>query len=107
MHIPGARRCGLVVALACAALACQRSSGGVQGRWERVGQPTEWVRFAEDRTFSGRSYMDSALVRGTYEQRGDTVRATSSYGRTRTLVRRDSLLVMEDGTRYRSAAETP
>jgi hypothetical protein len=91
--------------LAGVALACQRSSDGVEGRWERVGQPAEWVRFAEDRTFSGRSYMDSSTVRGTYQRHGDTVRATSTYGRTRTLVLRDSLLVMEDGTRYRRAGD--
>ncbi|HEY0154002.1 MAG TPA: hypothetical protein VGB92_18460 [Longimicrobium sp.] len=93
----------LAIALAVMAVACQRTPAGVQGRWERVGQPTEWVLFAEDRTFTGRSYMEPAEIRGTYEQRGDTVRATSTYGRTQTLVLRDSLLVMGDGARYRRA----
>jgi hypothetical protein len=95
---------GVMLALAALAVGCQRPPAGVQGRWERVGQPTEWVRFADDRTFSGRSYMDTAEIRGTYQQQGDTVRATSTYGRTRTLVLRDSLLVMGDGTRFRRAA---
>lgn len=96
----------ILIVLIGGTLACQRSPGPVEGRWERVGQPAEWVRFAEDRTFSGRSYMDSSIVRGSYERHGDTVRATSTFGRTRVLVLRDSLLVMEDGTRYRRADPT-
>jgi hypothetical protein len=96
---------GVMLALAATAVACQRPSAAVQGRWERVGQPTEWVRFAEDRTFTGRSYMDTTEIRGTYRQHGDTVRATSTYGRTRTLILRDSMLVVADGTRYRRAAQ--
>ena len=87
-----------------AALACGRGQPPeLTGRWERVGQPREWVRFAADGTFTGRSYMDSSLVRGRYRRRGDTVVATSGYGRSTTLVLRDSLLVMQDGTRYRRA----
>lgn len=94
----------LLLLLALAPAACRAAPRGVEGRWERVGQPEEWVRFEGDRTFSGRSYMDTSTVRGRYERQGDTVRATSTYGRTRVLVLRDSLLVMEDGTRYRRAA---
>jgi hypothetical protein len=83
--------------------ACRDGTESVAGRWQRVDQPREWVRFDEDRTFTGRGFADTVIVRGRYEQRGDTVIATSVKGHTRMLVLRDTLLVMQDGTRFRRA----
>ena len=94
----------MAMALAAAAvLGCHGSRDSVEGRWERVGRPDEWVRFDADGTFTGRSYLDSTLIRGTYEQRGDSVAAASTYGRASTLLLHGSVLVMEDGTEYRRA----
>jgi hypothetical protein len=71
-----------------------------------VDQPREWVRFDADGTFTGRGFADTVTVRGRWEQRGATVTGTSETGHTRTLVLRgDSLLVMQDGTRFRRADE--
>ena len=75
--------------------------GSVVGRWRRVDQPREWVEFASDSSFTGRSYSESTEIRGRYEQRSAVVTATSVYGHTRRLTVTDTLLVMEDGTRFR------
>lgn len=83
--------------------ACVEGVNPIAGHWKRVDQPLEWVRFNEDNTFTGRGFADTVLVRGRYEQRGDTVIATSVKGHTRTLTLRDTLLVMQDGTRFRRA----
>ncbi len=82
---------------------CRDGAEPVTGRWQRVDQPREWVRFDEDRTFTGRGFADTVVVRGRYEQRGDTLVATSVKGHTRRLTLRDTLLVMQDGTRFRRA----
>lgn len=92
------------VVLAAAGLACGGGRDDVVGRWERVGQPAEWLRFEKDGTFTGRSYQEPAAISGRYQQRGDTLTATSTFGRGGTLVLNDSLLVMHDGTTYRRAA---
>lgn len=83
--------------------ACREGAEPVTGRWQRVDQPREWVRFDQDRTFTGRGFADTVIVRGRYEQRGDTVIATSAKGHTRTLTLSGTLLVMQDGTRFRRA----
>lgn len=91
---------GLVLAVGILTAACPESSPSVVGRWQRVGQPREWIQFTADGAFSGRSYMDTLLIRGRFEQRDSVVTGTSVYGHTRRLVLRDTILVMEDGTRY-------
>ena len=89
-------------ALCCAA--CAPSTGSVVGRWQRTDQPAEWVEFAEDGRFTARSFTDTILVRGTYQQSGTTVLGTSTLGFHQRLELRDSLLVMQDGTKFRRAA---
>ena len=98
---------GWIAALALGTLAgaCRGGAETVAGRWQRVDQPREWLRFDPDRTFTGRGFADTVLVRGRYEQRGDTIVATSAQGHTRTLTLRDTLLVMQDGTRFRRAKD--
>lgn len=89
-----------VAAVLAAAAGC---GGGhaAEGRWERVGQPTEWVELRDDGTFLARSFMGTDTVRGTFQAAGDTVRLQSTYGYSGTLVLRDSILEMDDGTRFR------
>lgn len=89
--------------LLLAASACRGGGASVVGRWERVGQPREWVRFDPDRTFTATSYMDTVVIRGRYQQRGETVTLVSATGRADTLTVRDTLLTMRDGTRFRRA----
>jgi hypothetical protein len=93
----------IAVALATFAIACGHRAEPVTGRWQRTNQPSEWIEFDGKGAFSARSYMDTVLIRGTYTQRGDSVIASSVYGHTGTLTIRDSLLVMQDGTRFRRA----
>lgn len=45
--------------------------------------------------------MEATPIRGRFQQRGAVVTATSVYGHTRRLTLRDTILVMEDGTRFR------
>jgi hypothetical protein len=87
-------------------MACEASPPSVIGRWERFGyrrepKRAEVIQFDSDSTFMGRSYMDTTLIRGTFEQRGATVTVRSVYGYTRRLTLQDTILVMEDGTKYR------
>lgn len=88
-----------VLALGLVFSACQPSAS-VVGRWQRIGQPSEWIEFHENGRFTGRSFTDTH-VRGTYEQRGTRVIGVSEVGYRRTLELKDSLLVMQDGTRFR------
>jgi hypothetical protein len=89
-----------IVAL-CWMAACTSSPDSVVGRWQRVDQPTEWMQFEEDGRFTARSFMDTMLVRGAYRQQGTEVVGTSTFGFQQTLELQDSLLVMQDGTKYR------
>lgn len=93
---------GLGRTAGAAALTLAACGGGpAEGRWERVGQPSEWVELRDDGTFLARSFMGTDTIRGTFTVSGDTVRVHSTYGYSGTLVLRDSLLVMPDGTRFR------
>jgi hypothetical protein len=85
--------------------ACNDRAESVVGRWQRIGQPSEWVQFAPDGTVMARSFMGPDTIRGTYTQDGTRVTVTSNYSSTLTL--RDSLLVMDDGTRYRRISTPP
>jgi hypothetical protein len=85
--------------------ACTERADSVVGRWERIGQPREWVQFAPDGTVMARSFMGPDTIRGTYTQDGTTVVVTSNYSST--LALRGSLLVMDDGTRYRRIRTPP
>jgi len=98
-----ARRAG--AALLAAALAGCGGHGdpAVEGRWQRVGQPREWVSFGANGTFTGQSYMEPREIRGRFRQEGARVTVTSETGHTRTLTLRDSVLTMDDGTRYQRA----
>lgn len=90
--------------LGVSGVACDRATDSVVGRWERTrGQP-EWVQFEPDGTVIARVGSDTSLIRGTYSQQGATVTVTANY--TRTLILRDSILVMEDGTEYRRVGST-
>jgi hypothetical protein len=87
-------------------LACEAPPPSVVGRWQRFGylrepKQREWIQFDSDRTLVGRSFMDASLIRGRFEQRGATVTVRSVYGHTRRLTPQDTILVMEDGTKYR------
>lgn len=97
-----ARGWAAAVAL-CAAAACAGgASSPVVGQWQRTDQPREWLRFEADGTFTGRGFTsDTTLVRGRYDQRGDTIHARSVQGYAGTLTVDDGVLVMQDGTRYR------
>lgn len=95
----------LAVALVAAAAGC--AGGGepqVAGLWQRVGQPSEWVEFRADGSFMGRSFMGTDTVRGTFRQAGDSVFTRSTYGYAETLVQHDTVLLMDDGTRFRRVA---
>ena len=92
----------LALILGLPAVGCRQSDNSVVGRWQRTNQPSEWFQFEHDNTFTARSYgLDTSVLRGSFAQRGTTVTVTSKYGHTRTLELGDSLLVMEDGTKYR------
>lgn len=86
------------------AAACGRGGHPAEGRWERIGQPAEWLELRRDGTFQARSFMGTDTVRGTIAVDGDTLRLRSTYGHSGTLVLHDSILVMGDGTRYRRPA---
>ncbi|HMJ16787.1 MAG TPA: hypothetical protein VK478_00215 [Gemmatimonadaceae bacterium] len=91
----------LALILCLPAVGCRQSDNSVVGRWQRTNQPSEWFQFEHDNTFTARSYgLDTAVLRGSFAQRGRTVTVTSEYGHTRRLELGDSLLVMEDGTKY-------
>jgi len=97
------------LALCAAAAGCGGAApDSVVGRWQRADQPREWLQFEEDRTFTGRGFTsDTTTVRGSYEQRGATVTARSVQGHAGTLTVSDSVLVMQDGTRYRRVGRQP
>jgi len=95
------RRLGGLAVAAMAAAGCGGGAGALAGRWERVEQPTEWVELRRDGTFLARSFMGADTVRGTYERENGKVRIHSTYGYSETLVLDDSVLVMDDGTRFR------
>lgn len=97
-----------VVALAAllAAAGCEpqepaEAVPAVAGRWQRVDQPSEWFEFAADGTFRSRSLTGNDVA-GRYAQKGGTVTLMvlpEGHGARMTLS--DTLLVMEEGTRYR------
>ena len=95
------------VLLGLSVTGCDGRSPPVVGRWERIhDRPRgirEWVQFEPGGTFTAAVRSDS--FRGTYTQQGETVTVTGNY--TRTLTLRDSILVMDDGTRYRRADSRP
>ncbi|HEX8904807.1 MAG TPA: hypothetical protein VF771_08205 [Longimicrobiaceae bacterium] len=98
------RWCAAVAgALVMVTAACQRPTPSVAGRWQRVDQPSEWIEFGADGSWRSRSFTGTQVA-GTYRQTGRKVTMTvvpQGHGGTLTLT--DSLLVMEEGTRYRRA----
>ena len=92
-----------IIALALCCAGCAAPAESVVGRWQRVDQPAEWVEFGKDGRFTARSFMDTILVRGAYQQQGTTVVGTSTFGFQQKLELRDTLLVMHDGTKFRRA----
>jgi hypothetical protein len=98
--LPRAALAALLAALA----GCGPRVPTVAGRWQRVDQPSEWMQFRPDGSFRSHSFTGTEAA-GQYRQEGRTVTVTlvpEGHGGTLTLG--DSLLVMEEGTRYRRAA---
>jgi hypothetical protein len=95
-----------LAALLAAAPGCERgapaeSAPPVQGRWQRIDQPSEWFEFDDDGTWRSRSFTGTE-IEGRYRQSGTTVTLTVvPVGHGATLTVGDSLMVMEEGTRYR------
>jgi hypothetical protein len=76
----------------------------VVGRWQRVNKPDEWIEFAANGSFRGESFTGTRVT-GRYRQQGDTITLEMlPQGHGATLTMRDTLLVMEEGTRYRRAS---
>jgi hypothetical protein len=99
-------RTAAAAALLAVSAACQRPAApaaSVAGRWQRVDQPSEWIDFAGDGSFRSRSFTGTEAA-GRYRQEGATVvMDVLPQGHGATLTLSDSLLVMEEGTRYRRA----
>ncbi|HET7463640.1 MAG TPA: hypothetical protein VFJ82_20465 [Longimicrobium sp.] len=96
-------RTAALAALVALAAGCHRGTPPVAGRWQRVDQPSEWIEFGGDGSFRSRSFTGTQVA-GRYRQEGRKVTMTvvpEGHGATLTLA--DSLLVMEEGTRYRRA----
>lgn len=99
----------LALSLGCRRAATPDTSGtpntpAVAGRWQRVDQASEWIELAGDGSFRSHSFMGTEVA-GRYTQQGGKVTLTplpEGHGATLTLA--DTLLVMEEGTRYRRAA---
>ncbi|HYH80171.1 MAG TPA: hypothetical protein VEX86_10245 [Longimicrobium sp.] len=94
-------RLGAALAALLLASACASGARGVEGRWQRLDQPSEWIEFGADGSFRSRSFTGTEVA-GRYTQEGGTVLMKplpEGHGARMTLA--DSLLVMEEGTRYR------
>lgn len=94
-------RRGAALAALLLATACGHGAASVQGRWQRLDQPSEWIEFGADGSFRSRSFTGTEVA-GRYRQEGKTVTMDvlpEGNGARMTLA--DSLLVMEEGTRYR------
>lgn len=71
------------------------------GRWQRLDQPSEWLEFGADSSFRSRSFTGTEAA-GRYRQHGDTIAVRIlPEGHGGTFVLTDTLLVLEEGTRYR------
>lgn len=80
--------------------AAPATSPSVVGRWQRVNSPDEWLEFGADGSFS----FPGTDVRGRYRQQGAKVTLeVLPRGHGATLTLQDTLLVMEEGSRYRRA----
>ena len=91
----------MVIGAGCDPEEPAEATAPVTGRWQRVDQPSEWFEFAPDGTFRSRSFTGND-VNGRYAQKGGTITLTvlpEGHGATMTLS--DTVLVMEEGTRYR------
>lgn len=91
---------GAAIALLLAT-ACAHGANRVEGRWQRLDQPSEWIEFGADGSFRSRGFTGTEVA-GRYRQEGNTVTMDvlpEGHGARMTLT--DSLLVMEEGTRYR------
>lgn len=97
-------RLPLLVGLVALVTACHTSEPSVVGRWERVGQPKEWLEFRKDGTAIGMSYAreyfdERDTVRATFVEEGSKVTVTANY--TATFELNGNELTMQDGTKYR------
>lgn len=90
-------------ALIVAAAGCREAGPPAAGRWERAGNPREWVELRRDGTFEAQGLSGRERLHGTYTQAGDTVTITFDNGNGGPIVFEDTLLVMRDGTRLRRA----
>jgi hypothetical protein len=99
-------RTALALAALLAATGCDRGAPAdapptVEGRWQRIDQPSEWFEFASDGTWRSRSFTGTE-IEGRYRQAGSTVTITViPVGHGATFTVGDTLMVMEEGTRYR------
>ena len=77
------------------------TASSVKGRWQRINQPSEWFEFADDGTWRSRSFTGTE-IEGRYRQTGSTVTITViPVGHGATFTVGDTVMVMEEGTRYR------
>lgn len=84
------------------------SAPSVAGRWQRVDLPGEWIEFAADGTFAGESAAAGTTIAGRFRQEEQMVTLTPlPEGRGAMLTLVDTLLVMEEGSRYRRVPEAP
>ena len=94
----------IAAGVACAAsVACGGDDAAHLGRWERAGQPGEWVEFRRDGTFRAQIPGEPNTFGGRFQVRGDTLLIRSEYGHAGRAVVEDDWLVHADGTRMRRA----
>jgi hypothetical protein len=68
----------------------------LDGKWQREGEPSEFITFYDDGNFEAVTFMEEGIIEGNYKVVGKTIELSSSYGHTAIMKRVKNKLELDN-----------